>query len=719
MSEQPLFDLFVPMDRRQALSRDDSLPIQSTGSVLLADISGFTPLTLALADDFGQQRGAELLTRHLNQLFTQLIARIHDFCGSVIGFNGDGLTCWFPDDDGYRAATVALAIQAIVGEAGKVQTPTGKTYALGIKVAVTAGVVRRFLVGDPGIRYIEAMAGLELDRVAAGEQAIQSGEVALGNEVVEALAGRAVISGMRPAATGEIFALLSDLTEPAEPNPWPEIPLLDREKSRDWILPHVHKRLLEEQSDFLTEFRQAVPLFFKFTGLDFVNDGLVGEKLDLLVRRFQTIMRKYDGILNDLTIGDKGSYIIGVFGAPQAHEDDVTHGVLAALEVMAEVANLDFIESAQIGLALGRIRAGTFGGDLQLTYGIQGTEANLAARLMAAAEPGQILTSPKVANAADGIAFEKLAAVQLKGLPEAMHPHRVVGRTQVQAVQALTPLFGRDKELELISRKLDQHGPEAQISIVVEGEAGIGKSRLLAELLEQSRQRGFLTLSSAGDSVEQTTPYFGWRPILMGILGIKANDDVSQQQDDVYTMLGDNLFLSERLSLLNDVLPLEFKPNALTDQMTGEARSNSIRDVMLGLRERWFASRSAMDAAAVLVFDDAQWIDTATWQLIGQIAGRRPGLLVVIGARPLESSAAGSLIQKELERLIQQPLASYIKLQSLSRNESTALAAKLLGVPTLPLSIEEMIHSRSQGNPFLSAEIAYALRDTAAHADYR
>jgi class 3 adenylate cyclase/tetratricopeptide (TPR) repeat protein len=702
------------MDRRQALCQDTGLPMKAFGSVLLADISGFTPLTIALANDFGQQRGAELLTRHLNQLFTQLIAQIHDYRGSVIGFSGDGMTCWFPDDSGLRAATVALAIQDIAARSGTIASAAGKNYPLGIKVAVTAGEVSRFLVGNPAIRYIEAMGGRELDRVAACEQAITSGEVAIGEEVVEALQDAAVIRATRAAQNGETFIILDDLKRRAEIDPWPTLPALDPDKARGWSLPHVQSRLLEGQSDFMTEFRQAVPLFFRFSGLDFAADGLAGEKLDVLVREFQGIMQKYGGMLNDLTIGDKGSYITGIFGAPLAQEDDATRGTMAALDIMDQLAALDFVETAQIGMTIGRIRAGTFGGELQLTYGVQGTEVNLAARLMAAASPQQILASPKVAKAAVGMDFEVLEPIQLKGLDSPMQPHQVLGRNLTRRIQPRTAIYGREAELELIRRKLDQHDPESRTNVIIQGEAGIGKSRLIAELLAESRARGYLTLHSEGDSVERTTPYYGLRPILTGVLNLSIGADPDTLQGEVMERIADDAFLQERAPLLNDILPIDFAENHLTQQMSGEARSLSVRDVVLRLFERIWSWRQSEDHALVLVFDDGQWIDTPTWQLIGQISQQVPGLFLVVGTRPVDSEPVGQQLQRELERLTAQPKAAFINLQNLSRAESSALAAKVLGVPQLPSSIQEMIHSRSQGNPFLSAEIAYTLRDTGA-----
>jgi len=93
---EPLY-VYMPMDRRQALVRGETLPDRTSGAALFADISGFTPLTAALAQELGPQRGAEELARLLNQVYGALIAEVHRYGGSVIGFGGDAITCWMDE----------------------------------------------------------------------------------------------------------------------------------------------------------------------------------------------------------------------------------------------------------------------------------------------------------------------------------------------------------------------------------------------------------------------------------------------------------------------------------------------------------------------------------------------------------------------------------------------------------------------------------------------
>ena len=98
-------DAYMPIDRRYALARGEALPNRANGAILFADISGFVPLTKTLDQEFGPQRGAEELTRQLNRVFSALIDLVHRYRGSVIGFSGDAITCWFNEkDEGGRTA---------------------------------------------------------------------------------------------------------------------------------------------------------------------------------------------------------------------------------------------------------------------------------------------------------------------------------------------------------------------------------------------------------------------------------------------------------------------------------------------------------------------------------------------------------------------------------------------------------------------------------------
>ncbi|NJM08552.1 adenylate/guanylate cyclase domain-containing protein [Candidatus Gracilibacteria bacterium] len=189
---------YLPMDRLRAIADGSALPERAAGAALFADISGFTPLTNALARELGPQRGAEELTRALNAVYTALIAEVANYGGSVISFSGDAITCWFDSlqrtaDSAQRnetgapgsalsrstlsAVACALALQHVMEQFAAVPTPSGSTVSLRLKVAVASGTVRRFQVGDPQYMQLDTLVGDLLDRLATAEHAARRGEV--------------------------------------------------------------------------------------------------------------------------------------------------------------------------------------------------------------------------------------------------------------------------------------------------------------------------------------------------------------------------------------------------------------------------------------------------------------------------------------------------------------------------------------------------------------
>src|SRR5690242_8477325 len=102
---------YIAQDRRAAIAAGRDLPSQTHGTALWADLSGFTPLTEALIQKFGPRHGADELGQYLNHFYNAMIAPVDDYGGSVIDFSGDAITCWFDQDDGWRAIAAAQSMQ--------------------------------------------------------------------------------------------------------------------------------------------------------------------------------------------------------------------------------------------------------------------------------------------------------------------------------------------------------------------------------------------------------------------------------------------------------------------------------------------------------------------------------------------------------------------------------------------------------------------------------
>jgi class 3 adenylate cyclase len=175
-----LLGRYLPQDRLRALNSGVSLPKRATGSALLADISGFTPLTEKLTQQLGAHRGIETLTQQINSVFSALIGEVERFGGSVISFAGDAIICWF-DENACQSAVRA------VGCAQAIQNAMQASPELSVKIAVSTGPVQRFTVGDPDIHIFDTLAGATITRLATAEHLARPAEILLDEATIATL----------------------------------------------------------------------------------------------------------------------------------------------------------------------------------------------------------------------------------------------------------------------------------------------------------------------------------------------------------------------------------------------------------------------------------------------------------------------------------------------------------------------------------------------------
>ena len=332
--------VYIPMDRRQALAHGRRCPSSVQGAALFADISGFTPLTEALAAELGPQRGAEELARHLNPVYDALIAELERYGGSVIGFSGDAITCWLDGDDGAAGRRPARwPCSRPCASSRPCARPRAGQVTLAVKVAVATGPARRFLVGDPTIQVIDVLAGATLDRLAAAEHLREAARWC--STLLRRCIGRRACvpsrryggdAGDRPALTAWSRGLRVRRARHS-PGRRCRPGRSARSSAAPGCCRPVYERLQAGLGEFLAELRPAVALFLRFGGIDYDARRRGGRKARRYIRQVQRILGRYDGTLIQLTMGDKGSYLYAAFGAPVAHEDDAVRAAAAALEL--------------------------------------------------------------------------------------------------------------------------------------------------------------------------------------------------------------------------------------------------------------------------------------------------------------------------------------------------------------------------------------------------
>ncbi len=700
---------YMPIDRRLALAKGLDLPEWTHGAALFADISGFTPLTEMLARQLGPRRGAEELTHQLNRVYNSLITGLHNYGGSVIGFSGDAITCWLDGDDGSRGTAVALGMQAAMLDFTDIQFGD-EAVSLALKTAVVVGPVRRFIIGDPDYLLIDVLAGATLQRLTEAEHLANKGEVIIDSQTVAALGDGAQIKEWRSEHnTQEQYAAIHSLTCEIPTQPWPSLPDdgLKEEQTQSWLLPAIYRRLQTARGAFLAELRPASALFLRFGGIDYDNDDDAPQKLNAFVQALEKILARYSGSLLQLTIGDKGSYLYAAMGAPIAHEDNVDRNLRAAWEMQQLPQKFDFLEPLQIGVTYGRMYAGAYGGQTRRTYGVLGDAVNLSARLMQAAQPGQILVNDEAFAKASPIFFwETLPTIHVKGKSEPVTPTRLVGIKAHRALRSLDTLYpqapiGREEILSLLNMRLAWllRGHGQVIRII--GEAGMGKTHVAAEFSRRAEAQGVRLVLGTCQNLSRNSPYSPWREVFYALLDL--DDDHDAQAIAQLTA-----FLQEkhpdwllRLPLLGDILNLPIPDNPTTAALDRDVRQKSLFSLLVDMLQTWAQAEPLM-----LILDNTHWMDEAsealTQTLARQVCQQSP-LLIMLLHRPALIGETASM-----PNLAKLSYFTALLLDEMRDKSVAQLIQTQLGTPPAPLLLD-VVQTMAHGNPFFVRELITAM----------
>ncbi len=704
-----LLESFLAGDRRRALAGGTTIDHEPVGAGLFADISGFTPLTEALARSLGPHHGAEVLTENLNRIYEAIIDDLAHHGGVVLYFSGDAITCWLDGDDGTRAAGCALAMQRTIGVVGLVTIPDGSTIQLSIKVAIATGRASRFVVGEPSLGRIDVLAGRILDRLAAAEQLADKGDVIADESVLRSLGDRLVCTEQRiDLDVGRMFGVVGHLEGP-EPTgslrqPLPE---LGHEVVREWIVPDVFRRLTAGAGDFLAELRPAHPIFVRFGGFDFDADPGAAACLDEFIRAVQATVDHYGGATLGLTIGDKGAYIIAVVGAPRSHDDDAFRAVAAAIDIR-DLEGTGGARDVQVGVSCGQIYAGTYGHPDRRTFSCLGDPVNLAARLMGSAPVGAVYVHESVAELVDDrFEWESVPPLKLKGKQDAVVARSAISRsTSGQRVRRYElPMVGRDAELASVMEAWRRASAGTRTMVTVSAEAGMGKSRFVAEVLRaiDPTQVAY----GQADALGRTTSYLVWRDVWRTVFGLGDDEPEADQRRRVeghLAAIGPDLVL--RAPLLGPVLALEIPDNDLVSHFDPKLRKSSRENLLASV----FRARLAA-GPLVVVLEDAQWLDDPSLDLLEVLARETSAddpVLFLLSCRldPTDPRPA---------RLDQLPGNHEIVLHELGedglRDVAVAKTAQVFGVGAVPSeALIDLIHDRADGNPFYAEELVNFVR---------
>lgn len=705
---------YLPMEFRHAVAQGRTLPEAAAGAALFSDFSGFTDLSGSLTASYGTTRGAERLAELLRGAFDGIIAAIHNYRGSIIGFSGDAVTVWFDDECGtempgtIRAVAAAKSIHDFVATLPEFRIDDAQRRSIGVKVSVSSGSARRYVVGDPAIQQMAVFAGDTLQRLALADDLAEAGDLILDSASYERCESLLRPGSGKPSQLDGKFISLGECTLNVEPCPWPDTASLSAVDIQSWLLADVAERLQQGAAHFLGAFKPIAAIFLKFHGIDYDNDPGAGRELNTLVSRIQQVAADYGGHLVDITIGDKGSYVFIAFGALQTHENDAARAVAAVAELRRSGAGIHQLRDAAIGVARGSVYVGEYGGSERRTFGTVGRDIIIAARLMSNAEAEQTLVTPHIAElAAPQFSFEQHGTVKLKGIEQPMPVFRFdsLGESKVSSpISALATdrLVGRENECEIIDEMIAATRDQAANTLVIEGDPGIGKSRVLEYLLQQGTLDSRRMLIGASDAIGSTSRYHAWRNVFGEVLSLSASMDSAARAASAKSYVEENLpQLVHLVPLLSDVIDVDISETELTRNMAGQVREDNTTDLLVQLLADY-----AREDVAIVILEDGHWFDSASAALLLRASDELTEMLIVVTRRSVSDEYSANAVYNPGPKN-----SRVMRLGPLASEAVETLIADVLQVDTVPPELHEFVVDKAQGSPFFSRELTVALRD--------
>jgi ABC-type oligopeptide transport system substrate-binding subunit/class 3 adenylate cyclase len=521
------------------------------------------------------------------------------------------------------------------------------------------------------------------------------------------------------------------------------------------------QRLLATRGQVQAERRLITILFSDVKGSTAMAENLDPEDvMEIMDGAFDVLIEpvyRYEGTLARLM----GDAVLAFFGAPIAHEDDPERACRAALDILKGAsqcaARLEHERgitgfNVRVGIHTGLVVVGEVGSDLRVEYTAMGDAINLAARMESAARPGTVLISEATRKlVAPLFETEALGPIEVKGKAQPVSVYRVLAAKEVpgklRGIAGLeSPFVGREAQLQALRETLQrlQAGTGGVVTLV--GEAGIGKSRLVAEsraLCEAEARKRYDVIASEAkqsppaqvrDCFGKMTPrndtlvrwiegrclsygssiaYQLWLDVLHSLLGVTL-DDAPQA-------------VLERLrERLQEACPDRFQgvypyvgrvmSLPLEESLAGELNELEGQD----LRSHTFHALQTLIVCAanqrplVVVCEDLHWADPTSIELLEQLLPitERVPLLLLCVFRPVKDHACWRFRERVAQACPQ--CHTSLLLDPLSPTESQTLVANLLEIDDLPEALREHVLSRAEGNPFYVEEVIRSLIDRGA-----
>ena len=478
---------------------------------------------------------------------------------------------------------------------------------------------------------------------------------------------------------------------------------------------HLAEKILTSKAALEGERKQVTVLFSDLKGsTELLADRDPEEArklLDPVLEHMMEAVHRYEGTVNQVM----GDGIMALFGAPLAQEDHAIRACYAALRMQETVKRYaeDVRRShgvtiqIRVGLNSGEVVVRSIGNDLHMDYTAVGQTTHLAARMEQLATPGSILLAPATLGLAESyIEAVSLGPIAVKGFAAPTDVHELTGvgtarsRFQATALRGLSRFVGRDGEMALLDRALEDAGQGRGQLVAVVGEPGVGKSRLLWELTHSHRTQDWLVLESRSVSYGKGLALLPVVELLRSYFQIEERDTPRTTREKV---IGRIVALDRRLDDCVTALLALLGVNADDPEWDRlESMARRMRSLQAVKR---LLLREAQVQPVLFLLEDLHWVDTETQALLDALVDGIPTarFLLVVNYRP---EYGHGWVNKACYR--------QIRLESLPPSSAETFLLSLLG-PDLELApVARLLIDRTGGNPLFLEESVRALVETKA-----
>lgn len=449
------------------------------------------------------------------------------------------------------------------------------------------------------------------------------------------------------------------------------------------------------------ERKQITVLFADVVGFTSMSSQIDPEDAHAVIRACFDVMldevHRYEGTVSQFL----GDGLLALFGAPIAHEDHAYRAVRAALAIQQAITQREDIGvRVRVGLNSGPVVVSRVGVDLTMDYLAVGDTVNLASRMQSLADPGSVVLSENTRRLVEGIVeLEELGDREVKGKDQpvrvyrALRPSRWRSRVDRRVAEGLAPFVGRDRELDALLDRFEAAANGAGQAVLIGGEAGLGKSRLVHELRTRTTDDA-MWLVGRCISYGADVSYLPLIDLLKDAFDIDEGDTAAEIRAKVDARVAELAVSSDDLPVLLYLLNAEeggAPVAALAPAMRKARIFESLRTLLLAAAEA---------RPVVVLIEDLHWVDRLSLEVLSFVLERLPHhrVMLLLTHRPGWDQPFGT--PPHLTRLDLHPLAP---------GDSNAIATAVLGSGTLPPEFERLVHRKAEGNPFFVEEVTRAL----------